>query len=101
LTFIASLLGALDTGDVITWALAIAGAAAAIAAWILIGPMGASSALAVRFFSILAMALGITSLFASTAGGWLGMVGVIGIWLAAAGAGLEWLRGPARRRGEA
>jgi hypothetical protein len=39
------------------------------------------------------MALAISSLFVGVEAGWLGTVGVIGLWTAASGAGVEWLRG--------
>jgi hypothetical protein len=75
-------------------ALALGGALAAVAAWVLaVRKIGAAGNLGVRFFSILAMALAISSLFVGVEAGWLGTVGVIGLWTAASGAGVEWLRG--------
>lgn len=75
-------------------ALAIGGAIAALAAWILAVRVGRTArTLGVRFLSILAIALAISSLFVGVEAGWLGTVGVIGLWTAAGGAGIEWLRG--------
>lgn len=74
--------------------LALGGALVAVAGWVLaVRKSGAAGVLGVRFFSILAIALAISSLFVSVEAGWLGTVGVIGLWIAAGGAGVEWLRG--------
>jgi hypothetical protein len=75
-------------------AFALAGALAAAAAWVLaVRSSGAAGFLGVRFFSVLTMALAISSLLVGVEAGWLGTVGAIGLWIAAAGAGVEWLRG--------
>jgi hypothetical protein len=75
-------------------AFALGGALAAVAAWVLaVRKGGAAGALGGRFFSILAIALAISSLLVGVEAGWLGTVGVIGLWIAAGGAGVEWWRG--------
>jgi hypothetical protein len=95
LSVIATLLEGFGDGNLTTQALALLGAASAVAAWILIVRRGkdASSPLGVRFFSILAIALAISGLLAAAGGGWLGLVGVVGLWIAVCGAGLEWVKG--------
>jgi hypothetical protein len=71
--------------------LAVAGAAIALAGWfVYLWGSGLSSLLGVRFFSILAMALGISSLLVAAGSPRLGWIGVGGLWLAALGAGVEW-----------
>ncbi len=75
-------------------ALAGGGALAAAAAWLLAARRtGTAANLGARFLSILAIALAISSLFVGVEVGWLGTVGVAGLWIAAGGAGVEWLRG--------
>ncbi len=94
ISVIAALLEGLGTAGPAGLALALAGAVSAVAAWILAARQGeASSYLGIRFLSILAIALAISSLFVGVEAGWLGMVGVIGLWIAAVGAAVEWLRG--------
>lgn len=95
LSVAAALLEGLGEGDLIAQALALFGAAAALAAWILVTRKGGgtSPSLGVRFFSIFAIALAISGLFINVGGGWLGTVGVIGLWLACGGAAVEWMRG--------
>ncbi|MGD2155168.1 MAG: hypothetical protein PVG79_18020 [Gemmatimonadales bacterium] len=94
MSVIAAVLEGLGEGGAVAGALALGGALAAAAAWALAMRVGeAAGALGVRFFSILAIALAISSLFVGLDAGWLGAVGVIGLWIATGGAGVEWLRG--------
>jgi hypothetical protein len=95
LSVVAALIEGLGEGNVNSQLLAVLGAAATVAAWSLVARRrrSASSELGIRFFSILAIALAITSLLLIAGGGWLGMVGLTGLWLAALGAGVEWMRG--------
>lgn len=95
LSVIATLVEGFGDGNLTTQALGFLGAASAVAAWILIVTRRrvASTPLGVRFFSILAIALAMSGLLAAAGGGWLGLVGVVGLWIAACGAGLEWVTG--------
>ncbi len=95
LSVMATLLEGLDDGHLTIQALALLGATSAVAAWILIVRRGkdASGPLGVRFFSILAIALAMSGLLAAAGGGWLGLVGIVGLWIAVSGAGLEWVKG--------
>ncbi|UCC74839.1 MAG: hypothetical protein JSV86_09915 [Gemmatimonadota bacterium] len=94
ISVVAALLEGLGVAGPAALALALAGAVSAAAAWALaVRKSGEAGYLGVRFFSILAIALAISSLFVGVDAGWLGMIGVIGLWIAAGGAGVEWLRG--------
>jgi hypothetical protein len=91
---IAAVLEGLGAAGPAALVLAGAGGLAAVAAWALaMRKSGAAAGLGVRFLSILAIALAISSLFVGVEVGWLGTVGVAGLWIAAGGAGVEWLRG--------
>jgi hypothetical protein len=95
LSVIAALIEGFGEPELMAQAFALFGALSAVGAWVLVARKGrgVSKFLGVRFFSILAIALAISSLFVSVQAGWLGSVGVIGLWLASTGAGIEWLRG--------
>ena len=94
ISVIAALLEGFDKAGFAAQAFALAGAVAAVAAWILASRKGGARAFfGVRFFGILAMALAISSLFVGFEAGLLGTVGVVGLWIAAGGAGVEWLSG--------
>ncbi|UCC82932.1 MAG: hypothetical protein JSW46_18525 [Gemmatimonadota bacterium] len=94
ISVIAAILEGLGAAGPAAQAFAGAGAVAAVAAWALaVRKSGAAASLGVRFLSILAIALAISSLFVGVEVDWLGTVGVAGLWIAAAGAGVEWLRG--------
>ena len=95
LSVFAALLEAAGEAHVVAMGFAVTGAAAAFAAWFMYLRLatGISAQLGVRFFSFCAMALAISSLLYNAATGWLGWVGVIGLWLATLGAGVEWWRG--------
>lgn len=95
LSVFAALLEGTGGGQAATLALALAGTAAALAGWFMyvrVAP-GVSAQLGVRFFSVVAMAFAISSLLYNAGGGWIGWMGVIGLWLAATGAGIEWVQG--------
>ena len=95
LSVIAALIEGLGEGNINAQLLAVLGAAATVAAWSLVARRRrrTSAQLGIRFFSILAIALAVTSLLLIAGGGWLGPVGLFGLWLAALGAGVEWVRG--------
>ncbi len=95
LSVFAALLEATSEADLVAIGFALVGTAAALAAWFMFLRLatGTSAQLGVRFFSILAMALAISSLIYDADGGWLGWIGVIGLWLAALGAAIEWVKG--------
>jgi hypothetical protein len=95
LSVFAALLEAAGAADMIAMSFALVGTATAFAAWFMYLRLGTGDSvpLGVRFFSIGAMALAISSLLYNAATGWLGWVGAIGLWLATLGAGVEWLRG--------
>lgn len=94
ISVIAAVLEGLGEAGPAAQALAAGGALAALAAWALaLRKSGVSASLGVRFLSTLAIALAISSLFVGVAAGWLGTVGVAGLWIAAGGAGVEWVRG--------
>ena len=95
LSVIAALLEAAGSADVVALALALAGAMSAAAAWIMFSRRGSgvSTQLGARFFSIFTMALAISGLLMHAGAGWLGWIGIIGLWIAALGAAIEWMRG--------
>lgn len=94
ISVVAAVLEGLGAAGPAAQAFAGGGALAAAAAWALAASKsGAGAFLGVRFLSILAIALAISSLFVGVEVGWLGAFGVVGLWIAAGGAGVEWLRG--------
>ncbi|MGD2216418.1 MAG: hypothetical protein PVJ64_06665 [Gemmatimonadales bacterium] len=94
ISVIAAVLEGLGQAGPAAQALALGGALAAVAAWALAARRrGAAASLGVRFLSIVAIALAISSLFVGVEAGPLGTVGVVGLWIAAAGAGVEWVKG--------
>ncbi len=94
ISVIAAVLEGFGTAGPAALVLAGGGALAAVAAWAVAArKSGAVAVLGGRFLSILAIALAISSLFVGVEVGWLGAFGVAGLWIAAGGAGVEWLRG--------
>ncbi len=95
LSVVAALIEGLGEGNGNAQLFAVLGAAATVAAWSLVARRRrrSSAQLGIRFFSILAIARAITSLLLIAGGRWLGLVGLVGLWLAALGAGVEWMRG--------
>ncbi len=84
----------LGRGELVAVTMGGAGALAALGAWImaLVAPQRFDPIRGTRFLAITAIALSVSPILGPEES-WVGILGVMGLWLAVGGAGIEWRRG--------